>query len=371
MKADDMRELDPVSARSLAQAALADEDLFDTLVARGAVESALDDPSFHFPTPARRRSSRPWTIAIAGMGAVAAGLITFFVLRPSVSVPVHRTLVMAKPRLQAQPGPTILLTVDLQKPGASGSPIFRGDEAASRAPKSEGTVVLIEDGVATVNLGSLDGIAKGQQIGPITITTVFRDRARGTIAGGAAIHVHDPVRVPNTTHLQAILEQVNALAAGGNLTAARDMARTNIAGSAGETRPLLERLAALDYQAGAADAARERYEVAVNNFDQTPAAAAAERVTTLANYGALAVMHGDAQLARDLLQTALPLASDPALRSEILSNLGALAAMRLDDATAAEYYRQALAQKSSGTDRALIEANLASLNRTPRRSDRQ
>lgn len=360
MKADDIRELDPASSRALAQVALDDESVFDLLVARGAVESALEDPSFRPPTSARRRGSR-WTIAIAGAAAVAAGLLAFFVLRPSAPVPVHRTFVVAKPGLIAKPGPTILLTADLQAPRSASSPIFRGDEAAGRAPKSEGTVVSIEDGVATVNLGSVDGIAKGQQIGSIAITTVFRDRARGNILEDAAVHVNDVVRVPTSTHLQAILEQVNALAAGGNLTAARDLARQSItAGSPGETRPLLERLAAIEYESGAPDAARERYEVAVNNFDQPPAAGPTERAATLASYGALALMHGDAQRAGDLLQKALPLASDPALRAEILNNLGAIAARSLDQSKAADYYRQALAQKSSTADRAIIERNLAS-----------
>jgi hypothetical protein len=364
MKADDIRELDPAASRALAQAALDDENVFDLLVARGAVESALEDPSFRPPTPARRRGSR-WTIAIAGAAAVAAGLLAFFILRPSAPVPVLRTFVVAKP------GPTILLTADLQAPGSASSPVFRGDDTAGRAPKSEGTVVSIEDGVATVNLGSVDGIAKGQQIGGIAITTIFRDRARGNILEGAAIHVNDVVRVPTSTHLQAILEQVNALTAGGNLTAGRDLARQSIAaGSPGETRPLLERLAAIEYESGAPDAARERYEVAVNNFDQIPAAGPTERAATLASYGALALTRGDAQLAGNLLQKALPLASDPALRAEILNNLGTIAAGSLDQSKAADYYHKALAQRSSAADRAIIEANLGRLNRIQNPSDR-
>jgi hypothetical protein len=40
------RELDAVAERALAQRALDDEALFDTLVARGAVESSLEDPAF-------------------------------------------------------------------------------------------------------------------------------------------------------------------------------------------------------------------------------------------------------------------------------------------------------------------------------------
>ena len=108
------------------------------------------------------------------------------------------------------------------------------------------------------------------------------------------------------------------------------MARNSLsAASPGETRALLERLAALDYQAGEADTARERYEVAVNDFDQPPAAGPAERASTLASYGTLCLLHGDTQLARNLLG-------------------------------------QALAQQPTAADRAVIEANLASLARTQR-----
>lgn len=340
--------------RALAQSALDDEDLFDTLVARGALEIGL--PAQHQP--------KRWWIAVAGVGAVAAGLLTFFILRPSAPpIPQPQPQTLA---LTAKPRPTILLTADLQPPGSASSPIFRGEETASRAPKSEGAVVSIVDGIATVNLGSIDGLAKGQQIGSIVITTVFRDRARGKIINGDSPRVNDTVRIPNSTHLRAILQQVDALAAGGNLTAARDLAHQSIAaGSPGETRPLLERLAALDYQAGTADAARERYEVAVNNFDQPPAAGPAERAATLASYGALCLMHGDPQRAEELLQKGLVVASELALRSEILGNLGAAAEIRLDQIKAAGYYHQALALTPSKADRDVIAANLARLNRTP------
>ena len=296
--------------RGLANAALDDEDLFDTLVARGALEAAVR--SLH-----RRRS---WPIATAGaaVAALAAGLLIFFALRPT-SHPIQ------PPAQQARATPPVLLSSDLKPPSSAAAPIFRGAGEASRAPKSDGVIHSIEDGVAALNLGSIDGLAKGTELrvprGRIVITTVFRDRARGKLIGQAM--VNDPVRVPNAAHLGAILQQADALAASGNLSAARDVARNALgSGSAGETRQLLERLAALDYQAGAADAARERYEVAVNNFDQAPAASPTERAATLANYGALFLLHGDRGRAGELLQKALPLATDPTLRSQITKNLG-------------------------------------------------
>lgn len=318
--------------RSLAQSALDDDILFDTLVARGAAEAAIRAP--------RRR--KYWPIAVAGAAAAAAGLLTFLVVRPS-SHPIQQPQRQAHAAI-AKPGvaPAILLTTDLQPAHSQNAPVFRGidrgNNAASRPPKSDGAIVSMEDGVATINLGSLDGLAKGTelgvfgqtigggQIGRIAITTVFRDRARGKIVDGAAIQANDLVRVPNTAHLSAIRQQVDALAANANLTAAREVARNALAaGSPGETRQLLERLAALDYQAGAPDAARERYEVAVNNFDQPPAASSNERATTLANYGALCLLAGDRQRGDDLLQKALANATDATLRSQILHNLGVAA----------------------------------------------
>jgi hypothetical protein len=297
--------------RALAQSALKDEDLFDALVASGVAESGLP-AGYRAPyRPGRRR------FVIAGAAAVAAGLITFSVLRPTTPrVIAHKSTA----------APKILLTAELQPPPALSSPVFRGgDETANPAPKPVGKIVSIEDGIATVNLGSLDGITKGQQIGAIAITTVFRDRARGKILPGGALQVDDVVRVPNAVHIRAILEQVDALAAGGNLTAARDMARNSIgAGSPGETRQLLERLAALDYQAGAADAAREHYKVAVSNFDQTPVASPAERAATLGSYGTLSLMHGDAELAGELLGKALVEQPSVADRAVIEANLASL-----------------------------------------------
>jgi hypothetical protein len=305
--------------RALAQAALDNEDLFDALVASGAVEAGLPSQGREQYRPRRSR----FVLAAGVATAAAAAVLAFFVLRPAAPAPAisNRT-----PASVARPGPPILLTADLQPASSPSAPIFRGgDETASRAPKSEGKVVAIEDGVATVNLGSVDGITKGQQVAGITITTVFRDRARGTLVPGSALQANDVVRVPTAVHLGALLEQINAQAASGNLTSAREMARTSIgAGSPGETRPLLERLAALDYQAGAADAARQHYEVAVDNFDQPPAASPAERAATLASYGTLSLMHGDQQLAGDLLRQALAQQPTPADRAVIEANLARL-----------------------------------------------
>jgi tetratricopeptide (TPR) repeat protein len=341
--------------RALAQAALDDENLFDTLVARGAVEAAARAP--------RTRPDLTWVIA--GVAAIAAGLLTFVILRPS-SHPVQQPVQQAR-SIVAKPiaASAILLTSDLQPAPSHDALVFRGPGGATRVPKSEGEIVSLEDGVATVNLGSIDGLEKGTQLQPgrIVVTTVFRDHARGTISANAAMHAGDPVRVPSSAHLGAIRQQVDALAANGNLPAARDLARSAlVSGTPGETRPLLERLAAIEYQTGARDVARERYEVAVNNFAQPPAASSMERASTLASYGALCLLSGDLDRTNDLLQKALAQSPAPALKAGILNNLGAVAEARADLGKAAGYYQQALVQIPSKSERAVIEANLARVN---------
>ena len=349
--------------RGLAQSALDDPDLFDTLVARGAMEAAIRVP--------HRRKYRTFLWAAGLAAAVAAGLLTFLVLRPSPHPPEPARVAIPKAPAVA---PTILLTRDLQPARLFKAPLFRGAAAPSHAPKSDGVIVSIEDDMATVNLGSIDGLAKGtelpvvrnhpevgnHEVGRVTITTVFRDRARGSFPPDTPIQTNDAVHVPIAMHLRAILQQVDALAANGDLKSAREVARNAIAsGSPGETRGLLERLAALDYRAGAPDAAREHYEVAVNNFDQPPAASASEEATNFASYGALLLLSGDRAPAGEILQKALAKATDPALRSQILNNLGAVAELGGDRAKAAAYYNQALTPSTSKSARSVVEANLA------------
>jgi len=347
--------------RALAHAALDDENLFDALVARGAVDAAARTP--------HRRPGLIW--AVAGVAAIAAGLLTFVLLRPSpllVPQPAQQArTVVAKPVAAA----AILLTHDLQPASSHDALIFRGTGGASRAPKSGGVILSIEAGVASVNLGSIDGLEKGTELpladnpqgGRIVVMTVFRDHARGTIPAGAAMRVGDPVRVPSSAHLGAIRQQVDALAASGNLPAARDLARSALSGGTpGETRPLLERLAAIEYQTGARDVARERYEVAVNNFAQPPLASSSEQASTLASYGALCLLSGDLDRTNDLLQKALAQSPVPSLKAQILNNLGAVAEAHADTGKAAGYYKQALAQTPSKSERAVIEANLAQIN---------
>jgi tetratricopeptide (TPR) repeat protein len=374
--------------RALAQAALDDEDLFETLVARGAIESSLKEPAFHAILHIGHRRKH-WAIALVGVGAaaaVAAGLLAFFFLRPTPSLkPIEQPAIEARtvpPKPKPTVAPGVLLTSDLRPTRSRNNPIFRGGDTTSRAPKSDGAIVALDDGDATVNLGSIDGLAKGtelavfrdkdrdKQIGRIVITTVFRDSARALIVDGKTIQAGDQARVPNAAHVNAILQLVDALAASGYRKEARDLAQKTIGGGTpGETRRLLERLAALDYQAGAADAAREHYEVAVNNFDQPPPASPTERAATLASFGALSVSSGDPQRTEEVLQKALAQTTDLGLRAQIFNNLGAVAELRGDPTKAAEYYNQALSprtRKITKRQRAIVQANLARVKSTKR-----
>ena len=192
-----------------------------------------------------------------------------------------------------------------------------------------------------MNLGSLDGLEKGTEIGGIVITTVFRDHARGRVAAGASVHVKDRIPVPSAMHVAAVSRELDALTAAGNISEARVLARNALAaGSSGETRAILERLAALDFQAGALDAAREHYESAANNFFATPPRVPPSKPVRSTVLGALYLMRGDtASAVKPLNQAAAITAIDPDLRAQILNNLGVLDEMRGDLSQARDQYR--------------------------------
>jgi hypothetical protein len=359
------RDLPATEARKLAQKALDDPDLFDALVARGAVEASLDAAAVQaaISRPTRRT---PWVIAACA--AAAAVILAVFLWRSSsrtIPQPAEHARAMGStpailPSLDAASRGPVLLASGLGPPHSQTRNAFRGDGALNREPKSTGMVTAVDDGEATVNLGSLDGLTKGTALGSIAITTVFRDHARGTITPGQTIHVNDRVDVPPAVHLAAVLHEVDAQAASGDLDQARALARKSLAaGSSGETRTLLERLAALDYQAGAIDAAREHYEAAANNFFATPAASPAEQATTLNSLGALYLLRGDAPSAVKPLNQAAALTAIPAdLRAQVLNNLGVLDEMRGDLAKARDDYNRASSEPASARERSIAQANL-------------
>ncbi len=93
------RDLSPAESRTLAQQALQNEELFDALVAKGAVEASLD-------LPALKRSPRRMPWVAGGLAAAAAILIAVFLWRGSSRPPVL-------PSLDAANGQPVLLASDL------------------------------------------------------------------------------------------------------------------------------------------------------------------------------------------------------------------------------------------------------------------
>lgn len=375
------REPSPAAARGIAQQALEDADLFDALVAQGAVEASLKNPAVRaaVSVPARRK---PWALAFYA-AAAAAVLVALFWWRSSpkpIPAPSEQARVVVSkpaiiPSLDAASGRPVLLASELRLTRSSGAPVFRGvtgitgANMLSREPQAGGMITALEDGEATVNLGSLDGLTKGTELatptGTIVVTTVFRDHARGTITSGA---VRDAVQVPVATHLAAVLHEVDALAFAGDVSAARELARKTLsAGSFAETRMLLERLAALDYQAGAIDAAREHFEAAANNLFAPPAASPSEQAATLNSLGALYLLAGEPESAvKPLNQAAAQTGIHSDLRAQILNNLGVLAEMRGDFAGAQADYRGASAEKTSLREHNIAQANLARISNSKR-----
>ncbi len=254
-------ELTAAEARELAQKSLDDPKLFEDLTSSALANAALSSKSvrqqlqrtdsdkkvIRFPRKAR--------VLIAGAAAAAAlVLISFYALRSSAPRQNRPPIAQNQPRetaaprfkpalaVSAKPGQPLLLASNLQPALArpERTPIFRSPEPDSRSPQSTGSIVSIEDGLAALNLGSLDGLIKGSELqvfrdahstkplGRLIVTTVFRERARGRVAG-PQIQVHNQVRVPAAAYLGALFQQVEALSGRGNPSAARMAAEKAVA----------------------------------------------------------------------------------------------------------------------------------------------
>ena len=363
-------KLSPPEARELAQAALENDELFDALTAHGVVERRLEDPSFRaalekesgarvigFPRRAR-------AIAIGSIAAAVA--LAAVVYWRSASVP--NSAAVLPPSLDlASKGP-VLLAADLQARASTGAPAFRGADAESRVPQSTGTILSVEGREATINLGSLDGLAKNaevevsrgaatsQAIARLSITIVFRDRARGTVIG-PAVRSGDQVRTTPATYFAAVLEEMNAFASGGNTQKARELGKAALASdaaSSGPARQVWERMAALDYQAGDVGAAEKDYQSAIASFESNPAASGAERSATLNGLAVLLLLGREVEQAQALLNQAQGNAPGSAVT---VNNLAVLAELRGDRARAEALYQDAL-READPAARAAIEQNL-------------
>lgn len=375
--------------RELAQAALSDDELFDALAAHGAVEKSLDNPAFQAAVAGEsprqgKVVSFPRRFRMAAIGALAAAMaaIALYWWRPVVpskpAIATHSGGVVSASLDPAADQPT-LLARDLGPTSSSGAaaPIFRSTEPESRAPQPEGSIVALDNLVASVNLGSLDGLAKGARLevfhgssqqpsARLEVTTIFRDRARGFITAGSPIQVNDRVRVAAPIYLSAVLEQIGSLADRGDMQAARKMARDtlNWANSnsiaPGATRAILERLAALDYKNGDLSAAEQDYQSLADGFASPPPAGTNEQDAAFNAWGSLLLLRGDtAQAATKFRQTH---------DADGLNNAGVLAELRGQTANAQALYEAALriidkSPSASPRHRQTIQANLARLAR--------
>src|SRR5262245_4694824 len=160
-------ELSRSDERRLAQMALANPQLFNDLTATALTRAAIESEPFAagdsirpvvdgaVDEAAASRSQRAAAAAFAALATAAAFILAFaygwFSGRRS-DAPPPMTSTAAQPLPVASP---ILLTMRVD---VARSPAFRTDEAASRLPREAGTVVQIRDGIADVDLGSLDGL---------------------------------------------------------------------------------------------------------------------------------------------------------------------------------------------------------------------
>ena len=207
-------ELSPAESRDLAQQALGDHELFDQLT-----ETAIARRG----RAARGRQQLAWPrIAMfASAAAVVVGAVALYAPRPN-SQPV-------KP-VAATPAVPVLLARNVDSNAAA----FRGAEPTSRESRATGSIRSIAGGVATIDLGSVDGLTKdaeldvirdGQAIGRVKLTTIFRDHSRGEVEGRPSILVNDHVRVPSSARLHAILDEIAAVLARGDTEKATSIAQ--------------------------------------------------------------------------------------------------------------------------------------------------
>lgn len=204
-------DLSPLESRELARKALDDSELFEDLTSMAVARAGLQR---------RGRQIAIWP----GIAILAAAAIVI------LAVALHTP----RPQPRFIPPTAVAALEPIFLAGADSSPAqFRGADSDSRAPKAMGSIISIEDGVATIDLGTLDGLSKGgevdvirggQVIGKLTVTTVFRDHTRIEPQGGLALRAHDQVRVSAEGQLRAVLDQIEASVARGDAGEARRIA---------------------------------------------------------------------------------------------------------------------------------------------------
>jgi tetratricopeptide (TPR) repeat protein len=399
-------ELTAAEARQLAQESLSDAELFEDLTFSALAKEALTSPSVRKqlkqPDSGAKvvRFPRKARVFLAGAAAAAAIVFVSISLRSSFLRQNRTSLAQNPSGLSAPPPslkPALASTAKLGQPvllassllaelgHRDGAQVFRSPEPESRSPQSAGSIISIADGLATVDLGSLDGLTKGsevqvfrdehssQPIGRLAVTTVFRERARGRILDGQQIEVHNQVRVAAALHLGALLQRVDALSSRGDWAGARTMAE-NAAGWAqaekvppAGRREALERLAGLEYHAGAYEAAEKHYQMAADSLNASPATSDRGQAAIFNNLAVLHLLRGDYDGAEMPLNRAVSKSSKAgSMYGQSVNNLAVLAELRGDRRKAEALYSDALRAfagvgESSGQERRAVETNLARL----------
>jgi hypothetical protein len=377
-------EMSAEEQRRLAQSALADPDQFDTLTAAALVQAALSDrdrtgASIGALPPGPLQPRRQWRTLAGAALAVAATIVTAFVYfrtrSDGASMPPRAAIVesvaIAPVLLTASAGPTPVDT-------------FRSNQTSSRVPRRNGTIVAVRGGVVEVDVGALDGMSEGLQLqvlspdgsgrGQLTITTVFRERARGRVTGGIEVRVGDGVAISATAHMNAVLEQAAARQAVGDTAAVQRL--LELAASAAESREVsadlrrqaYSQLGALRHRTGELSDAERQLTLAVDDFETSPIASSSERADILNELGVVQIERRAYSTANRTLHSAESYAAGAA-KMRILNNLGAIAALGGDRAAARSFYESArvVAGDSSEnlSDRAAIQKNLNMLQSRP------
>jgi Flp pilus assembly protein TadD len=202
-----------------------------------------------------------------------------------------------------------------------------------------------------------------QEIGRVIVSTVFRERARGRVVSTGKIQVRDGVRASTRIHLDALMQQVDALSAQGESAAAQVMAKNAVEwaqaekASASEMSTVLERLGSLEFQAGLFDSSEKHFEAALAGSTANPA--------LLNSLAVLHLLRGDRGGAESPLRQAVSVGlGTGTVYVRIMNNLGVEAELRGDRQKAQSFYsdaQRALAAipSSPEQDRRAIEANLA------------
>jgi Flp pilus assembly protein TadD len=385
-------ELSPAEERELAQESLESPAWFEELTATALAKAAVRS----IPAPAEPVRSVWWRspfLFVTAATIVVGVFILPYLSRISqkqnessqiASSPGPRTGFLLSPTLAFNPGSSQpgLLAEDLQITAAlQATKIFRGETEIVRAPRQIGSILSIEDGLATIDLGSIDGLAKGSElavfrndtlkdpVGSLRISTVFREQARGE-AREQGLKAQYAVRVNDRAHLEALLQQANDFQARGDLGGARRVAANATSWVKTAKVPLSDQanalrvLAGLDYQAGDASAAETHYRAALEGLSADPHASPEDLSAVKNDLAALAMLRGDYDSGQKLLD-GLP--SNQNLGADCLNNLGVLAEARGDRQRAESSYRRALEtlSQSSSTARKVVEANLARVKGLP------